>query len=486
MLISVVTGGTTTTLAGDICIRTDGRVTALNNRASFEPVYDAVTARMPAVVQTINGVSPNDKGEFFLSGSECVSWDLADDDHTIQLVDLCPACTDCESLYRLKQEVIRMKLWLTLLRDVNLYEDGGSRTSVNFLWTRRIAKEALCGEYVLGDAFNDYWKEEGFTKSLRLIQQYMTMVHMWNYLVNRNNKSDVIQVAPEDTAGFSVQTKRSVTSCGYNEQNGGQTISCSISIIGCQAIDDNGAVETAGGPPVELADSTWFGNSGGAATDAYPVSVLIPRAEVEFTPFVNTHTEPKRLYPVGVPAITTQAGIRSNMKINEADVGEPAYKRSVQTIGETGGLELPVVAAGTYAVTVKFLPFVYTTMLDSDGTPISIRGGTMFSDDFWKTTTGSTISFQFFATETKPTYKANPTAQEYLDAKTAPTASVKYKLMWTIKIRWVVKDERGNVNEDVGTYKYVCNGVRQYYTSAVLGGSTIDTEPEPPEEPTNA
>lgn len=451
MLISVVTGETATTLAGDICIKTDGKVTALNNRASFEPVYDAVAASMPPVVQTINGVSPNDKGEFFLSGSECASWDLADNDHTIQLVDLCPACTDCESLYRLKQEVIRMKLWLTLLRDVNLYKDGGSRNSVNFLWTRRIAKEALCGPYMLGDDFNDYWQEEGFTKSLQLIQQYMTMVHMWNYLVNRNNKSDVIQVAPEDTAGFSVQTKRSITSCHET-----QSIRCNIAITAGTVLFDDGT----------SADLNLVG-----AEQNYPVSVFIPRAVLEFAPYS------KKQSAAGIPPVATVNNVTSNININPAASGEPVYCRSV----DTG--DIPSIAAGTYVVNAKFLPFVYSVMEDAEGNPISIRGTTATSIS-GTTTSGGTISFQFFATDTTPIPLAEPTAKQYLDAKTAPTCSVDFKILWTVMITWTVKE--GNTEKtETQTYYYTCNGIRRYYSSSVIGGSTI-TPPETPSESTNA
>lgn len=453
MQITVITGGTTTKLSSDITVKSGGRITALNNRATIDPVYDQIAAALPAVVKTINGVSPNEKGEFFLSGSECTSWEMLPDMHGFTLVDLCPACKDCESLYRLKQEVERLKMWLTLLKDVNLYTDAGSSNQINLLWLRRLEKIAACGEYVLGDDYDTFYQQEHFTKSLQLIQQYMTLVHMWNYMVNRNNMSDVIQVAPEDTSGFAVQTKRSITSC-----NKKQSIRCVIEIT-------NGTVMFDDGTSADLADV--------GASENYPVSVFIPRAVLTFEPFDHNDADQT---PEGIPVITTSNHVTKNMDINPAPTGAPVYKRSI----DTGDIES--VAAGTYVVNAKFLPFVYSVMEDAEGNPISIRGTTAYTVPGTTAADGS-VTFQFFASDSTPEPLAEPTAEDYLNAKTAPTCSVNFKIMWHILITWSVT-ENGVSKSIPQTYNYVCNGIRRYYSSSVINGSTIAAAV--PEEPADA
>lgn len=528
MLITVE-GTTNTTLQGAVTVKAEGaHITALDSTATFDPDWNNIPVDKSTFIQTINGVSPDSKGNLFLFGSECDSWgyivggtatDAGYKDGEgnplpdpvvvtsgstysksgIWLVDLCPACSACEMLYRLKQEVIRMKLWLAVLRDVNLYQqhlnepehhsDRTELTEANWLWNRRFLpdKYIQCGKYILADeeeptSFEAYAEDEQFSKGLQLIQQYMTTVHMWNYLVNRNNKSDVISIAPEDTAGFVVQTKRAVTSCNQE-----QTIQCKVEILHCNAVDDNGVIEGCyvdPPSPIELADSIWFGNRD--AVDApYPVSVLIPRAEVEFIPFEHesdTITPDQAI--VGVPAITIdeQTGARSNMWINTESGGSPAYCRWVRTksIDDPYSATLNVVAAGTYAVTVKFLPFIDSVMQDAEGKPISLRGTTASAVEGKPQQDGSVV-FQFFAKDSDPKYLENPSTDQYIDAKTAPTVSVSYKLLWTIRIIWAVTDGHGNVNEETNTYQYLCNGVRRYYSSSVIDGSTLSTaglEPE--------
>lgn len=450
MRITVVGKDNTTQLQGAITVKAVGaHVTALDNNASFAVDYGSLVQSYDPFIKTINGVGPNSKGEFFIHGSECDSWDYLKDGHGISIVDLCPACRDCELIYRLKQEAIRMKLWLAVLRDVNLYQSPASTQEAQTLWGYRLPDVPSCGKYILGDTFENFAKEEGFKKGLQLIQQYMTTVHMWNYLVNRNNKSDVIQIAPEDTAGFSVQTKRSLTSC-----NKKQSIRCTIKVIGASALFDDNHVE----PLYSLAPS-------------YPVSMFIPRAELTFQPFTKYQTE------VGIiPASLDPAtGIRSNIDILYAAYpgsDEYVYCRSV----DTGVVD--AVAAGTYAVNAKFLPFVYSEMVDENGKPISIRGTTA-TNISGTTTSGGTIEFKFFAEDTPPVPLPNAEHEaiideDYLNSKTAPTCSVNFRIIWTIVIKWTVLEEGSQPREEEQTYQYICNGVRRFYSSSVIGGSTIN------------
>lgn len=79
---------------------------------------------------------------------------------------------------------------------------------------------------------------------------------MWNYAVSQNNSSTQITTAPEDSAGFTIQTKRAIPSCGGDTQ-----LTCTIDI----ALDTDG--------------------SSGGNNDK--LSVYIPTPETEFKPFDN-------------------------------------------------------------------------------------------------------------------------------------------------------------------------------------------------------
>ena len=129
MHISIVTGGTTTQLSDSPSFIFSGStVSVLGNNVTVTPDI-AANIQPDTFIQTINGVSSNDDGEFFIDGSACDSWMLGtesgngwvDDGHTISIVDLCPACTTCESIYRLQYEAENLKMWVNTLKDVNLY-----------------------------------------------------------------------------------------------------------------------------------------------------------------------------------------------------------------------------------------------------------------------------------------------------------------------------------------------------------------------------
>ena len=75
MLITNEGSTTTATLQGAITVKAAGaRVEALDNTATINPDWDNIEVEGATFVRTINGVSPDSNGAFFLSGSECDSW----------------------------------------------------------------------------------------------------------------------------------------------------------------------------------------------------------------------------------------------------------------------------------------------------------------------------------------------------------------------------------------------------------------------------
>ena len=455
MHISIVTGGTTTQLSDSPSFIFSGStVSVLGNNVTVTPDI-AANIQPDTFIQTINGVSSNDDGEFFIDGSECDSWGIIEngvDSITheqvtgvtasgISLVDLCPACRTCESIYRLQYEVENLKMWVNTLKDVNLYiNDDMDQRRTNLGNLRVTNLSDLCAARLEQD---DAYMQ---IKSVQLLQQYMTVVHMWNYVVSQNNASNVIEVAPEDTAGFVVQTKRALPSCADN-----QAIQCTIDVGAPCGIKDDGTLIT-------------------LDRETYPVSIYVPEPVLSLdnggkdVQSLDLHFEPfdeKQEQALGNAKIHVRSQTQSDKVRVQTDV-------------------ISAKVAGTYVVSAKFLPFIYYRIWKGSGsnkTYISVRGGTTVP--ITGTTVGDDTVWDFGISGHEVAPKLNPTAQDYLDAKTTPTSSVDFKLVWPIHIEWTVT---GVAEPYVEDYNYIANGIRAYYGDAIISEAVIpnpvEQEPE--------
>ena len=455
MHISIVTGGTTTQLSDSPSFIFSGStVSVLGNNVTVTPDI-AANIQPDTFIQTINGVSSNDDGEFFIDDSECDSWGIIEngvDSITheqvtgattsgISLVDLCPACRTCESIYRLQYEVENLKMWVNTLKDVNLYiNDDMDQRRTNLGNLRVTNLSDLCAAGLEQD---DAYMQ---IKSVQLLQQYMTVVHMWNYVVSQNNASNVIEVAPEDTAGFVVQTKRALPSCADN-----QAIQCTIDVGAPCGIKDDGTLIT-------------------LDRETYPVSIYVPEPVLSLdnggkdVQSLDLHFEPfdeKQEQALGNAKIHVRSQTQSDKVRVQTDV-------------------ISAKVAGTYVVSAKFLPFIYYRIWKGSGsnkTYISVRGGTTVP--ITGTTVGDDTVWDFGISGHEVAPKLNPTAQDYLDAKTTPTSSVDFKLVWPIHIEWTVT---GVAEPYVEDYNYIANGIRAYYGDAIISEAVIpnpvEQEPE--------
>lgn len=456
MHISIVTGGTTTQLSDSPSFIFSGStVSVLGNNVTVTPDI-AANIQPDTFIQTINGVSSNDDGEFFIDGSECDSWGIIEngvDSITheqvtgattsgISLVDLCPACRTCESIYRLQYEVENLKMWVNTLKDVNLYiNDDMDQRRTNLSNLRVTNLSDLCAAGLEQD---DAYMQ---IKSVQLLQQYMTVVHMWNYVVSQNNASNVIEVAPEDTAGFVVQTKRALPSCADN-----QAIQCTIDVGAPCAMKDDGT-------QIQL---------------PYHVSIYVPKPTLDASIFdLEDGKDVKSLDLHFEPFDEKQEQALGNAKIHVCS----------QTQSDRVRVQTDVISAkvaGTYVVSAKFLPFVYYRIWkgsDANKTYISVRGGTTVP--ITGTTVGDDTVWDFGISGHEELPLLNPTAQDYLDAKTTPTCSVNFKLVWPIHIEWTVT---GVAEPYVEDYNYIANGIRAYYGDAIISEAVIpnpvEQEPE--------
>jgi hypothetical protein len=454
MRISIDTGEIVTQLSpAPVFNFTDSSVEVVGNQVILSPTVKADINHKDYIL-TINGVAPNSNGEFFIDGSACDSWGIIAGGtesitgepaigRGISIVDLCPACTTCESIYRLQYEVEGLKLWLNTLKDVNLYMDQDMSQRRSNLSGLRITGSPAAASCNITLNEDDAYMH---LRSAQLLQQYITVVHMWNYVVSQNNASNNISIAPEDTAGFVVQTKRAVPSCSSQ-----QTVKCEITVADPTPIFDADVLQP-------------------AIPEDYDISIYVPQRSMTLTfePFLDSDNEWKALGTAGIHAESTTSTSSKHVYTDVIDAK----------------------VAGTYVVTAKFLPFVYyhvwrdavingTTVHES----VSVRGGKKASYTEEQITGGTLYTFGISGFTVSA--EANPTETMYLDAHTAPTCSVNFKLSWPINIKWTITDiatgQPKIYNED---YIYVANGVRMYFSSASITGSTVLDPPEPEPEST--
>ena len=469
MRISIEAGGTTTQLSTRPAFYfEDARLDVADNNVAIAPVL-ASTVGAGAYVTSINGVMPNTRGEFFIDGSECVSWgevkggtvmggrpgETAEHDG-MWLVDLCPSCTTCENVYRLKSEVENMKMWINTLKDVSIYGNTNTEWRRNKLSEYRITggtnevAEACANKDIPAD---DRYM---FLKGLELFQQYMTVVHMWNYVVEQRNADTVISTAPEDVAAFVVQTKRPITACGP-----GNKLTCTINITSGELVYDN--------PPDTDPEDEVEKSSTRAR---YPLQMYIPEPSLTYEPFGSAeHGE----------SFNTLALSGSTIAYDSLYSEEHPCHRTV--IADNIKAEL----AGTYTLSVRFMPFIHVLCYDSNdeligirGTTATVDGGTAFVGKVDGEVEGSTVFYPFGikgSTVTISGMTSAPTQQDYLNSMRAPSCSVAWKICWHVNVVWSVQLTGSTAAEEFKEdFVYLCNAPRAYFGDSVMRDSNFPVD----------
>lgn len=231
--ISVVTGDGTVVLDSNFALAAtlpvavsadDAGVVALSHDDVSDPYAEAY-GRLTGTdryVSRINGAPPSSDGMFIFSGDSCLSWTPANDledsdsDPHITLYDLCPACETCDTYALLLRRLEQCKLALNMLKDVNLYGDAATVARMNWLAGERAQLPETCavGESDTPTLF-----------SSRLLGQYVSMVHMWNYAVSTRNNASEVEVSPDSPSGLVVRTRYAMPDC-----DSGSTLSLEISV----------------------------------------------------------------------------------------------------------------------------------------------------------------------------------------------------------------------------------------------------------------
>lgn len=531
-------GDTTEQLTGNLQFKFEGfKVSTVETTVEIEPDYNKLfkdayeSSTVPKPIVTINGVAPTDRGAFFIDGSECDSWgeikgstafpmgeaikneqDQLIDGGTasgIWLVDLCPSCTTCENVYRLQYETENLRMWINTLKDVNLMVSFPSADDViadnntlsknrvtggvgfagddwrapgSVLWSDSNTKTEW-DRCMIGGSTIALTPDDSFMRlrGLRLLKEYITTVHMWNYVVSQNNSSTEIQVAPESEAGFVIQTKRSLPSCG-----GDQKIRCLIDVDVMSREPD-----TATPFPTHLGPQDVMADNGTTLTTIplkapYRLSTFIPKATIEFKPFKNTVADQcapateSNMEAIPVSGMTTTFYPDVHVVVLDPPNDPIEYDRNTHKTFDTTIMGSTV--AGTYIACVKVLPYTSRILFNSadPAEPIIIRGQTesvanmttkdVHEDPDDPSSPVVNIDYAFISGQTEYV-KANPDEEDYLRSMTAPTRSVPFDLLWNIVVKWEVYTP-GSTDAPqtyTQTYNYQCNSVRVYYGVGMSG-----------------
>lgn len=367
-----------------------------------ESIYARALEQMDRSIylSNINGVMPDGDGQFWISGDACLSWKPDNDDvktyvvHPgtinevynlekgggLTLYDLCPACLSCDPMLQLKHGIEAVKIAVNQLKDVNLYAPEVCLQRKTYLDNQRLSTPVGCT--VPADDL------DGFSiDSKRLLGQYATAVHMWNYVVSQYNAKTTIDAIASDPSGFTIQTKRAVPSC-----DGKVTIQCEVE-ISCR-------------------------NDSGGANDG--MSVYIPTPTIMFMPFDRLPTD------VGNPATIV------------ADASDYTHK-IIRTNFK------PVTAAGTYALIVQILPFRYTKLLDSNNQQLSLENivytpsHTVITEKITGVDTETYTKWRYDMGVTRQYGQIlAPTLTDYNTGKSYPSKSCGDNAIWDIYVKWTV------------------------------------------------
>lgn len=312
------------------------RISAETVPTIWEEAFNAWLESGERYVSRINNITPSIDGAFWLHGDECTAYKPLEQITLVQwlteyakradgsvdtkgktsfteqpygsgleIYDLCPACRTCAMAILLKRKFEWLKMMLNMHKEIILTKDN---RRLDYLSENRIEANAQCEEDVkrLGPQFMAAPRMLGEFDPL--LNEYVTTVHMWNYVVAKNNMSIEVHTTAESPTGFYVQTKHALPSCNQN-----QRLECEIEVEPYSVEPD--------------------------------VSVLVTGVTTKFEPFKDS------------------GGVgESDATIKHMDA---THKKVTSNFPAA-------TAAGTYVMVAKFIPFIYATLTDAEGNPIDL------------------------------------------------------------------------------------------------------------------
>lgn len=444
-----------------------------NNVVTIGLTDTAISTDVLNPIYSINGNFAASDGSFYIHGSECDSWNVYNEvvdgqrRTGISLVDLCPACSTCDELYKIKKELEYLDIIINMMKDTELHDTNQLIANKTMLESMMIADQQSC----------DYDHQNIVAMAgMQLLQQYVTIVHMWNYAVTQNNNSFKLDIAPEGASGFTVQTKRALPSC-----DGSYDIQCIIDVDYYGIIPDMGPNDTE--PVLTRRNPANPGANGDQLLSVYvPKPYQVIRGNngggtyLDFTPFVvdqKIEVGGSTVYASAAEVALQEVSGSSLTKADAAVTHVSVYQKRVATPRINARI------AGTYELSAKFLPFMPYVMYNSDHEVISIRGGSYTIIDGG--TSGGMISTEYYPTEIDTDQILAPTEKQYLDANAIPSSSVPFKNVWQVVITWKIWEHGAAVNAEpkfnyVETKYYTCTGCRVLQEAALVTNSSLPVE----------
>ena len=199
-------------------------------------------------VSAINNVSPgNPAGNFFILGGMCVTpfispntSNIPDEDasgvmprpvtNVLSLTDSCMTCQTCEKLLQVKERLEALKRVFWALKDINLYGRNTLDTRSNFSASAMMTTPAGC----VGLPSEERLKLFDM-RMFNVLGQYMTMVHMWNYVVGLGSHHVEFIPPTDDVSAFAVRVSFPKSAC---ESDPAVTTACTITIRPYAVQDD--------------------------------------------------------------------------------------------------------------------------------------------------------------------------------------------------------------------------------------------------------
>lgn len=287
-------------------------------------------------LRTINHIQPVD-GQFRMDGDACFSWIpdsgtvktyvskertpggtleetsyLLEKGGGVHILNMCAACGSCQPQAALRIMLEDIKLKLNEMKDKNLYDDMTATRRRGILRRSTMAPNAACNIPVRT------WLVD-IVDSHQLLGQYATCVHMWNYIAARAHSQTLVEPAPHDPSAILVRAKHAFPAClaGSPSHGTGGTVKCTIDIRRYQS----------------------------ASTANTDISVYVPPAFTEFLPFDNQ-------------------SVGSHDATVTHDLSDATHKTVTTSTWQAG-------TAGTYCVSVYFMPFNYAELKDPLGNVMS-------------------------------------------------------------------------------------------------------------------
>lgn len=225
--VSEITGNVRFAAGSDnVSVTSKGNTVTLSSRTEksiYEKAYDDLI--LTPYVSQISGVGPDSTGAFFINGSGCWDWYYKDaakegpnkiSNALLVLNDLCSSCSSCEATVRMKKLAEHFKVVFNILKDANLYDTDTVKERKAYLDSKRMKLTENCSSALTAEDKNRLNSISVFGN--RLLGEYLTAVHMWNYLVSNKRTSTSVDVAKDDPSGMSVASTATSPGCDKGTQ----------------------------------------------------------------------------------------------------------------------------------------------------------------------------------------------------------------------------------------------------------------------------